>query len=178
MGRPKFIPKLPLPFDDHHPHLIHPTLDRPNSHPKLIQSAVLLQCTFRTDRPTDRWDRRQLCTESACAIASERRVKNSKRSPFCCIQSVFGTPLTVWDSFFHASLPIKSPTSTVTVFHCSSLAWTACPIVNTPLRSIVFGHPIRYPRWFGCTFYAFVDSSMQCFLPHTMVVPYTLQYCR
>jgi len=33
-GMPQIHPKTALPFDDHHPHLIHPFLDRPLSPPK------------------------------------------------------------------------------------------------------------------------------------------------
>jgi len=43
MERPKFTPKLPLPFEDYHLHL-HPFLDRPHctiSNGIQIQSAVL-----------------------------------------------------------------------------------------------------------------------------------------
>ena len=48
----------PVPFDDHQPHLIHSSLDRP--HCIQIQSAVLPQYTFQTNRQTDRQTNRQM----------------------------------------------------------------------------------------------------------------------
>ena len=71
-GMPKIQPpKLPLPFDDHHPHPI--PISRPTplttSNGIWIHSAVLPQYTFQTDRQTDtdthRWARRQVCNTSA-----------------------------------------------------------------------------------------------------------------
>jgi len=59
MGRPKFIPKLPLPFDDHHPNLIHPSLDRPHSPSQAASGSNQPFCHStlsghrQTDRPTD-----------------------------------------------------------------------------------------------------------------------------
>jgi len=56
MGCPNSPRNRSFHFDDHYPHLIHPSLDRPTHHPNgiRIQSAVLPQYTFRTDRQTDR----------------------------------------------------------------------------------------------------------------------------
>jgi len=44
------------PFDDHHPHPIHPSLTNSTHHPNgiQIQSSILPQYTFRTDRQTER----------------------------------------------------------------------------------------------------------------------------
>ena len=72
MRPPKSPPKLSLPFDDHHPHLIHPSLDRPHSPPKTASRSnqPFCQSTLcgQTDRPTDRpgecsvpWALRSLC---------------------------------------------------------------------------------------------------------------------
>ena len=57
-------PKLPFPFDDLHPHLIHSSLDRLHSTSQTasmiqIQPAVFPQFTYRTDKQSERWDRRQ-----------------------------------------------------------------------------------------------------------------------
>ena len=59
---PYLPPKLPLPFDDLHPHLIHPPLDTPLTTPNgiQIQSAVFPQFTHRTDRQTNRQTDRQM----------------------------------------------------------------------------------------------------------------------
>ena len=87
--RPKFTPKLPIPFDDHHPHLIHPSLVRPRHQPRRlrIQSVVLPQySTFsgQTDRQTDTQthrlthglgDRSVRRTLTLYYIESERRAK-------------------------------------------------------------------------------------------------------
>jgi len=58
---PHLPPKLSLPLRRSPPHLLHPCLNRPHSPSHIddtqIQSAVLPQYTFRTDR----WDRRQTC---------------------------------------------------------------------------------------------------------------------
>ena len=57
----------PFPFDDHHPCLIHPSLDRPHSPPQTISGSNQPFCrnTLQTDRQmdkqTNRWDKRQLC---------------------------------------------------------------------------------------------------------------------
>ena len=57
-----FTPKLPLPLRRSSPHLIHP-LSTPNG--IQIQSAVLPQYTlWWTDRPTNRWARQQLCSNT------------------------------------------------------------------------------------------------------------------
>jgi len=47
---PNSTPKLS--FDDNQPRLIHPSFDRPIPNGIRIQSAILPQYTFRTDRPT------------------------------------------------------------------------------------------------------------------------------
>jgi len=69
-GRPKSPQNCPFPFDDHHP-IPRPTpLTTPNS--IRIQSAVLPQYTCRTNRQTDTqsdtWVRRQVYSNSACAV--------------------------------------------------------------------------------------------------------------
>jgi len=40
VGRPKFTPKTALPFDDHHPHLIHPSLNRPHSPSQMASGST------------------------------------------------------------------------------------------------------------------------------------------
>jgi len=55
MGCPNFTPKLPLSFDDSHPHLIHPSLDQPHSPPQMASGSscfATIHCG-QTDRPTD-----------------------------------------------------------------------------------------------------------------------------
>ena len=81
MGCPTFAPKLPLPCDGLHSHLIHPSLDGPHSP---LQTASRSNQPFcrstpfgqtsdrptdrlrdkRTDRQTDRRDWRQVCTNT------------------------------------------------------------------------------------------------------------------
>jgi len=86
-GTPQLHPQnCPFPFDDNHPHIIHPFLDRPHSPPLTASGSNQPFChstlSGHTDRPTDRqtgrWDRRQVYTISAYAryIDRERRAKN------------------------------------------------------------------------------------------------------
>jgi len=65
IGHQKFAPKLPLPFDDYHPNLIHPSLHRPHLPAQMASGSNEPFChstlsghththTHRlTDRPTD-----------------------------------------------------------------------------------------------------------------------------
>jgi len=54
MGRSKFTPKLPLPFDDNHLYLIYPSLDRPHLPPQRHPSPLSRFATiYFPDRPTD-----------------------------------------------------------------------------------------------------------------------------
>jgi len=71
-GTPQIHPKIALPFDDHHPYLIHPSLDRSNSssqrHPDPISRFATIQFSDRqTDTQTDRWARQQFNKISAYA---------------------------------------------------------------------------------------------------------------
>jgi len=71
---------IKLPFDDHHTHQhTHPSTD-PTHHPNgiRIQWAVLPQYSFRTDRQTDRWARRQVRKISVYArlIESDALIMN------------------------------------------------------------------------------------------------------
>jgi len=73
MGRPKFTLKTPLPFDDHHPHLIHPSLADLTHHLKWHPDPISHFATVHfldrpTDTQTDRWDRRQVYSNSAYAL--------------------------------------------------------------------------------------------------------------
>jgi len=66
-------PNCPFPFDDLHLNLVHPSLDRPHSPPKLHSDPISRFATvYPPDRPTDRqdrqinrqtnrWDWRQVC---------------------------------------------------------------------------------------------------------------------
>jgi len=58
-------PFWPFPFDDNHPHLIHASVDRPHASPQTAPRSTQPFCynTFsgQTDRPTDRWSRREIC---------------------------------------------------------------------------------------------------------------------
>ena len=66
-GTPQIHPKLPLPFDDHSPYLMHPSLDRPHLPSQMTSGSNQPFChrtlsghTHRQiDRQTDRWDRRR-----------------------------------------------------------------------------------------------------------------------
>jgi len=62
MGRPKFTPKTALPFDDHHLHLIHPSLDRPHSPFQTASGSNQPFChstlSGQTDWQTERWSGR------------------------------------------------------------------------------------------------------------------------
>jgi len=57
----------PFSFYDH-PHLIHPSLDRPQSPPQTASRSNQLffhnSCTGHTYRQTDRWDRQQACSNT------------------------------------------------------------------------------------------------------------------
>jgi len=66
----KFTPQdYPFPFDDHHPHLIHPFLDRPHSPPQTASGSNRPFChSTLPDRQTDRWDSRQVCKKSVYAL--------------------------------------------------------------------------------------------------------------
>ena len=86
----------PFTFDDHHPPLIHPSLDRPHSPFPMASGSSQPSChstlSGQTDRPTnrpthtqtDRWDRQQVYTISAytCYIDGERRTKMIVTSVF------------------------------------------------------------------------------------------------
>ena len=63
MGRPKFTPKLPISFDDHHPHLIHPSLDQLLSPPQMASGSNQLFC-HSSLLWSDRWDKQIFCTIS------------------------------------------------------------------------------------------------------------------
>jgi len=59
-GCSKFTLNCPFPFDDHHPHLIHTSLDRPHSPPQTASGSNQPFATVhfpgrQTDRQTDRW---------------------------------------------------------------------------------------------------------------------------
>ena len=64
-GTPQIHPQnCPFPFDDHHPHLIHPSLDRPLSSPQTASGSNQPFC-HNTLLRTDRWGTRMFCTISA-----------------------------------------------------------------------------------------------------------------
>jgi len=66
-GTPQIHPQsssCPFRFDDHHPHLIHPSLDRPLSPPQTASGSNQPFCHSSLLR-TDRWDKRIFCTISA-----------------------------------------------------------------------------------------------------------------
>jgi len=55
-------PKVSLPFDDNHPHLIHPSSTNPTHYPRWHLDAISHFATihfvdWQTDWPTDRWAR-------------------------------------------------------------------------------------------------------------------------
>jgi len=94
MGRPKFTPKMSLPFRRS---LLPPNTPIPRPTPLTIpngiriQLAVLPQYTFwghrpidrLTHKPTDRWDRRQLDSMSTYARYIDRqRHTNNAQTPF------------------------------------------------------------------------------------------------
>jgi len=70
---PNSTQKPPLPFDDHHPHLIHPSFDRPYSPSQTASGSNQPFCHNTlcgpkdrpTDRQTDRWSRRMFHNTSA-----------------------------------------------------------------------------------------------------------------
>ena len=77
-GTPQIYPQnCPFPFDDHHPHLIHPSLDRPLSPPQtasgsnqtFCHSTLFRQTDRPTDRHTDRRDKRQVYSNRPNAYA-------------------------------------------------------------------------------------------------------------
>jgi len=63
------LPKLPFTFNDYHPHLIHLSLDWPHSPSETSSVSNQPFCHNTlcklTDRPTDRWARRQVRNISA-----------------------------------------------------------------------------------------------------------------
>jgi len=63
---PNLPTKLPIPFDDHHPHLIHPSLDRSHSPPQTASGSNQPFChsTLSGQTQIDRWDKRQVCNKS------------------------------------------------------------------------------------------------------------------
>jgi len=70
MIRPKFTPKLLIPFDDNHPRLIQPSLDDSTHHPKrhpdpLNRFATIQFPDTYTQRQTHRWTKQQVRNISA-----------------------------------------------------------------------------------------------------------------
>jgi len=74
-GMPHFyLQNSPFPLDNHHPRLIHPSLDRPHSPPKCHLDPVNCFATFQNDRPTDTWDRREKGNqECLCSYCIDRQ---------------------------------------------------------------------------------------------------------
>jgi len=62
-GAPNSPQNCPFPFDDHHPYLIRPSLNRSHSLPQTAPGSNQPFChstlSGQTDRPTDKWARRQ-----------------------------------------------------------------------------------------------------------------------
>jgi len=81
MGRTHL--QIPLPIEARGPHLIHPSLDRPTplTTPNgiQIQSAVLLQYTFRADRQTHRHTDRPTSWTSDSSVALTLCYSDSER---------------------------------------------------------------------------------------------------
>jgi len=75
-GTPYIYPQnCPFPFDDHHPHLTQPSLDRPHSPRQTASESSQPFCHSTlcgpTERQTDRWDMRQICTNSAYTVLTD-----------------------------------------------------------------------------------------------------------
>ena len=67
-GTPQIHPKLTLPFDNHHPHLIHPYQAQPHSPPQMASGFNQPFChntLSGTHTHTQRWSRRQVHNMSA-----------------------------------------------------------------------------------------------------------------
>ena len=82
-GTPQIHPQN-CPFDDHHPHLIHPSLDRPTHHPKWHPDAISRFATVHIldkHRQTGRWDRRQVY---AILIDSDTLIIHANKIPNIC----------------------------------------------------------------------------------------------
>ena len=72
MGHRTFTPNVPLPLRRLLPHLIHPSLDRSQSPPQTASGSILPFCHStlygQTDTQTNRWDKRQVYSNSAYAL--------------------------------------------------------------------------------------------------------------
>jgi len=87
-GMPQIHPKLPLSFENYHPHLIHPSLERPHSPSQTASGSTQLFChntlSGQTDRQTDRWSRQETCTNTRlCSIDYNDAANNSYWLLFC-----------------------------------------------------------------------------------------------
>jgi len=99
-----------FPFDDHHPHLIRPSLDRPTlltiPNGIRIHSAVLPQYTFQSDRPTHTQSQTQLITLPTARDSDADKVTISRRAEFHPPHKLRGNAVPY---FLKGALPPTSP---------------------------------------------------------------------
>ena len=87
----------PFPFDNHHHHLIHPSLDQPHSPSQTASGSNQLFChstlSGQTDRPTDRWARQQVSKIStyACNIDRQQCAKKDSNNIGILLHQVIHT---------------------------------------------------------------------------------------
>jgi len=79
-----------FPFDDHHPHLIHPSLDRPHSSSHFVTVHFPDQ---QTDTQTYRWYRRQVYSMSVCTryidiTATREKQQDSQGNSLCTVSVI------------------------------------------------------------------------------------------
>jgi len=97
-GTPQIHPQnCPFPFDDHHPHLIHPSFDRPHSPSQTASGSNQPFCHSRAytfpDRQTDRWNRRHGQHEERDARCADRK----RRANIGTNLNIYST-VTIWKS--------------------------------------------------------------------------------
>ena len=76
--------KLSLPFEDNHPHVIHPSLNRPHSPPQMASRCNQPFCHNTLCRLTDRLTDRQLTLALFYEDQPERMDSTSALWQLCC----------------------------------------------------------------------------------------------
>ena len=114
MGRRKFTPNCPFPFDDHHQKLIHPFRARPDS-PSQTASRSIHVCGHSSHLRTDRRKWRDECSVPRVLRCMQRRANN--KVPSVTMGRRTFTPKTFTVRVLVCRYAIPGPTSIHTKRH-------------------------------------------------------------